>query len=300
MPHNVGYCCINLALQEQQGITTNRDMIQRTFEQRGIKYASELALQNAQDLLQILQWNADNGVSVFRVSSGIFPWNAKYKLYQLPDYFEIASVLRRAGYLAKTTGQRLTAHPDHFVKLASEKPHVVDNSIHDLEIHNEVFDLMGLPANHYYCLNIHIGQNAKDINQTADRFLQAFSRLSENTRKRLVVENDDKANAFSVRQLKNTLYANAGIPVTFDYFHHTFHQDGWDEETALREAAATWDVRPLFHYSESKNLNENVAGNPRAHADYVYNKINDYGLTLDIDLEAKMKEQALFKYRSLT
>jgi hypothetical protein len=59
-------------------------------------------------------------------------------------------------------------------------------------------------------------------------------------------------------------------------------------------------VTPLFHYSESKNLNENVYGNPRAHADYVYNKIDDYGLTIDVDLELKRtKELALFKYWEL-
>jgi UV DNA damage repair endonuclease len=52
----------------------------------------------------------------------------------------------------------------------------------------------------------------------------------------------------------------------------------------------------LFHYSESKNLNENVTGNPRAHADYVFNKINDFGLTIDIDLEAKAKELAVLDY----
>jgi len=56
----------------------------------------------------------------------------------------------------------------------------------------------------------------------------------------------------------------------------------------------------LFHYSESKNLNENVSGNPRAHANYVFNKIDDFGLTFDVDLEAKAKELALFKYKELT
>jgi len=55
----------------------------------------------------------------------------------------------------------------------------------------------------------------------------------------------------------------------------------------------------LFHYSESKNINENVKGNPRAHADYVFTVIDDFGLTIDVDLEAKAKELALFKYREL-
>ena len=49
-----GYCCINLTLQQQKGITIGRGMIKRTFEQKGISYASELALNNVRDLIEII------------------------------------------------------------------------------------------------------------------------------------------------------------------------------------------------------------------------------------------------------
>ena len=295
MPHNIGYCCINLTLQKSQKITTNRDMIQRTFESRGIAYASELALQNAKDLIKILQWNALQNIRVFRLSSGIFPWNSKYQLHDLPDYVEICKYLKQAGDLAKATKQRITAHPDHFVKLGSERTQVVDNSIHDLEHHSTVFDLMGLEASHYNCLNIHVGMNySSDV---ATRWLHAYDMLSDNCKRRLVVENDDKENAFSVRQLYDNLHSQINIPITFDYFHHTFHTSNLTTQDAATLAAATWGTTtPLFHYSESKQLNENVVCNPRAHADYVFNKIDDFGMTIDVDLEAKAKELALFKY----
>jgi UV DNA damage endonuclease len=297
MSHNVGYCCINTTLQKSRKITTNRGMIQRTFLERGIKYASELALQNARDLVEVIKWNADNNIKVFRLSSDIFPWNSKYKLVDLPDYDKISQYLLAAGAIAYNTGQRITAHPDHFVKLGSAKPEVVDNAIHDLEHHSEVFDLMGLEASHYNCLNIHVGMNYAD--DTINRWLHAFDRLSDNCKKRLVVENDDKQNAFSVNQLHREIYSRIRTPITFDYFHHTFHTDGLSSEYAANVAASTWDTKPLFHYSESKNINENVSGNPRAHADYVFQRIDDYNLDIDIDLEAKAKELALFKYWEL-
>ena len=297
MPHNVGYCCINLTLQKSQKITTNRGMILRTFNDRGVTYASELALQNAKDLLAIVKWNAEHGIKVFRMSSGIFPWNSKYELTDLPQYDEISRYLFAAGAYAYATNQRITAHPDHFVKLGSAKPEVVDNAIHDLEHHSEVFDLMGLEASHYNCLNIHVGMNYAD--DTIDRWLRAFDRLSDNCKARLVVENDDKASAFSIKQLYNRIYKSVKTPLTFDYFHHTFHTDTLSSDDAARLAASTWNVKPLFHYSESKNINENVSGNPRAHADYVYNRIDDFGLDIDVDLEAKAKELALFKYQEL-
>lgn len=298
MPHQVGYCCINTELHKRK-ITTNRSMIQRTFKEKGLKYASQLALQNSADLIKILAWNANNNVKVFRISSGIFPWGSEYSLTSLPDYFAIASNLAQAGKLAKDTNQRITAHPDHFVKLGSAKPNVVDNSIKDLELHSEVFDLMGLAASPYNALNIHVGMNfSSDV---INRWITAYHRLSPNCRARLVVENDDKASAFSALQLFTHLFSDINIPITFDYFHHEFHTDGLTTQHAAELAAGTWPdgITPLFHYSESKNLNEGAKGNPRAHADYVFNSIDDFGMTLDFDLEAKAKEKALFKYRSL-
>jgi len=275
-------------------------MIQRTFKEKGLKYASELALANARDLVKILQWNADHDIKVFRMGSGIFPWGTEYDLYDLPDINEIANTLVNAGVIATMTGQRITAHPDHFVKLGSSKDKVVENSIKDLELHSKVFDLMGLSNTPYNALNIHVGMNFSV--EVISRWIANYHRLSPNCRARLVVENDDKSNAYSTLHLVNELHSVLNIPVTFDYFHHTFHDSGMTLEQAAKLAASTWpeNITPLFHYSESKNLNENVSGNPRAHADYVFNKIDDFGLTLDFDLEAKAKELALFKYRSLT
>jgi len=298
VPINVGYCCLNNTLNKK-GITTGRAMRKANFEAKGIKYASELALANAKDLLEILMWNADNGVKVFRMGSGIFPWGTEYNSTSLPDFFEIASTLRICGNFAKSTGQRITAHPDHFVKLGSDKQKVVDNSIKDLELHSEVFDLMGLDASPYNAINIHVGMNFSE--ETAQRWIDNFRKLSPNLQARMVVENDDKESSFSIIQLFTYLHAELGIPLTFDYFHHQFHPDGLTTQDAAELAAGTWPegITPLFHYSESKNVNEHVQGNPRAHADYVFSRIDAFGLTIDVDLEAKAKELALFKYREL-
>jgi UV DNA damage endonuclease len=47
--NNIGYACINMDLSEQpksKRVTTNRSMIKRTFQEKGVAYASELALAN--------------------------------------------------------------------------------------------------------------------------------------------------------------------------------------------------------------------------------------------------------------
>ena len=69
---NLGYCCINMTLRKDK-ITTNRGMIKRTFLKEGIGRSSDLALQNAKDLVEIIKWNHKNGFNLFRVSSDIVP-----------------------------------------------------------------------------------------------------------------------------------------------------------------------------------------------------------------------------------
>jgi UV DNA damage endonuclease len=58
---NLGYACINMGLADQ-GITTNKGMIRKTFMEKGIVYASQLALQNVTALYEILKWNVANGI----------------------------------------------------------------------------------------------------------------------------------------------------------------------------------------------------------------------------------------------
>ena len=52
-------------------ITTGRSMIKRTFESKGLDYASELHSTNAMDLDKIIDWNILNGYKFFRITSGL-------------------------------------------------------------------------------------------------------------------------------------------------------------------------------------------------------------------------------------
>lgn len=288
---NLSYCCINLTLQKKFGYTTNRTMRKSTFEQKGIAWASELAKQNVSDLKKILEWNVQNNIKGFRVTSNLFPWASEYDLHSLPDWKQISKDLKECGEIAKSSNMRLSAHPGEFVKLASTKEAVVLSSIKDLEIHSQIFDEMNLEASHWNPLNIHVGMKYSE--ETSKRFVEAYKRLSPNLQKRLVVENDDKDSSYSVLKLYQDIYQEINTPITFDYFHHEFHQDGWSTEEAFHLAYSTWDVTPLFHYSESKAIHEGINVNPRAHSDYVRFYPDDFGLDIYLDLEAKQKELAL-------
>jgi len=287
---NLGYACINLTLGEQ-GITSTRGMIKRTFEEKGIQYASQLTLLNAHDLLKVSEWNVANNINVFRITSEMFPWSSAYKLTAMPDYQEIRAVLEQVGKLPI----RFTSHPSPFNKLAGEGNTLV-NTIDTLEKHSLIFDMMGLPATHKHKINIHVGGAYGDKTKTLKTFAKNFKKLSKNLRGRLTVENDDKLGLFAVNELM-PLHESIGIPIVFDYFHHRIHPNGLVEKKAFELAYETWSVKPVFHYSSSRRETEDPTAKREAHSDWVHEKINHYGKHLDIVLETKMKDLAVLKYR---
>ena len=288
---NAGYACINLSLQADN-ITTNRGMIKKTFAEKGVQYASQLALQNVRDLLTIVDWNLAHGFTLFRITANLFPWGSAYNLTHLPDFADIRAVLEEIG----KRPIRLTVHPGPFNQLAGQG-RVLDNTITDLDQHGELFDLMGLEPSHRNKINIHIGGNYGDKPATMTRFADNFqNRLSGSVRRRLTIENDDRPSLYSVRDLV-PLSETIGTPVVFDYFHHSLHPDSLTEEEAFLRAYNTWDVRPVFHFSSSRRDHEDPTARREAHADWIYDAANTYGKDVDIVFEAKLKELALLRLR---
>lgn len=296
----IGYACINMTLGKK-GILTGRAMRAATLKAKGVEYAAELALLNAQDLLTILKWNAANDIHFFRLGSDLFPWGNKMDVTKLPGFDKICSVLAECGQFAKDNDIRITTHPGPFNLLASPKEDVVINTIKDLEMHALLFDLMGLSRTPYNKINIHVGATYGDKYAASETWCKNFKRLSEGVQSRLTIENDDKANMYSVKDLHELIHSNAGIPIVFDYHHHTFNDGGMSAKEALELAMSTWNgITPVAHYSESKSLHENDNTiNPRAHSDFVINYIDRFGFDVDIMIEAKAKELALLNYRKL-
>lgn len=294
---NLGYACINTVLSAKN-IMTNRTMRRKTFEAKGLNYASELALLNIKDLKTIIEWNNEMGIKLFRLSSQIFPWQDDYRLSELKDYNEICEIMLEIGEIVTQAGQRLTMHPGPYNCLASPNPKVVSKTIRELDCHSEQMNMFGFTPSNYNKINIHVGGAYNDKESTLARFVENFKLLRDDTKKRLVIENDDSLNEYSVKDLYEGIYKLINIPITFDYFHHKFNTGELTEEEALKLAATTWpkDITQCCHYSESRQkeyLDERIR--PQAHSDIIYEKINTYGLSPDIIVEAKLKEQAIFK-----
>jgi len=305
---SIGYACINMQLSYPQKyggkekgiepITTGRSMIKRTFQTKGLDYASELTLKNVKDLNGIISWNVLNGYDFYRMSSGLAPWKTEYDWEDLKDIDSIRRWFHSAGTMAKTHGVRLTSHPGPYNVLVSPKEEVVENCIKDLTIHGDEFDMMGLSRTPYNKINIHLGGAYGDKEASMKRFVKNFPRLPESVRSRLTLENDDKASMYSVKDLYEGIYKKIGVPIVFDYHHHKFCTGGMSEQEALEMALSTWgDIKPVTHYSESRrDEQKDETIRVQAHSDYVYDKIEMYGNDFDIMVEAKAKELAVDRY----
>ena len=290
-----GYACINETLGVK-GISANRRMIKKTFDEKGLDYVSELVIENLKALRKIMVWNADHDIELYRITSDLFPWMSEYEITELPRQAEIRQLLIECGSTANLTAQRVTMHPGPFNVLGSPEESAVKKTVKELNQHAEILDLMGLESSHYYPINIHVGGTYGNKEETMDRFCANFQRLSDSAKRRLVVENDDRGSMYNVKDLYDGLYQIIGTPITFDYHHHRFNTGGLTEEEALHMASETWPVKQLVHYSSCKRTFEDSTSKPQAHADWVYEKIKTYGLSLDVEIEAKAKELAVLDY----
>mgnify|MGYP006440407745 CR=1 FL=1 len=123
----IGYPCMNRNLRDRDPpLRANRSLRRKTLESKGLEYVSELVQKNLTDLQKILEWNVEHNIYFYRCTSELVPWNAEYKLEELPEFQEIQRLFVEIGSYIKSHNIRFTFHPDHYVKLASPTDSTVD------------------------------------------------------------------------------------------------------------------------------------------------------------------------------
>ena len=297
--NRLGLCCISLKLKEQG--FGHQTMTYKRFNSLPREEALEILGSRIQNNLMVtdktIEFCAEKNY-VYRVSSDIFPLitfdEANVSLEDLPNHDAIQDEFDNISNTIKRTGVRVSCHPSEFNSLSSLTPKVVDKTIVELNFYSSFFDRIGLPADTNAPMNLHVHNNNGTREEISHRFYENFKRLDENCQKRMTIENDDKLNCWSVRELVDIFHPITRIPICFDYLHHKCHPNNLTEREAINMCYDTWQTRPLFHYSESRPGN-----NPRAHADYAENLFDNYGLEFDIDMELKGKDNALEMYEEI-
>jgi len=299
-PIQLGLCCLNTILRAKKPpIFASRKMIIRTIEEQGIDVLKEKIIQNLKDVLSMMDWNEENGIKVFRLSSEMFPHKSNPKV---EDYdFDFAlDLLKQIGEKSKKYNQRLTFHPGQYNVVGSPDEKSFNHTIMDLKYHADVLDLMGLEQDSV--MVVHGGGVYGDKKATLARWCKQYQLLPENVKKRLVLENCEKC--FSIEDCLE-VSKEIGIPVVFDTHHYTCYCKLHPDEKFKPESEYIYDILQTWHNRGIKpkfHVSEQGAGRTGHHSDYIEN-IPDYLLNIpdiycidiDIMIEAKMKEQSIFK-----
>lgn len=286
-----GLCCV-FKEQDIKFKTTTVTHILKLDRKDALKKISDLCLHNANALMQALIYCNQNKIGSFRINSSMLPVKtheqAGYKIEELPEHKLISETFVKAGQYAKENGIRTTFHPDQFVVLNSKNPKTVQNSINDIECHNELAEMVNADV-----INIHAGGRFESKTESLKLFSSNFQKLSDSAKSRLTLENDDVS--YTPSDLL-PLCHDLKIPLVYDIHHHKCNHDDYTPEQITEIATKTWNREPLFHISSP--IEGYQMSNRRSHHDFI--DINDFpnywkSMTITVEVEAKAKETAIFK-----
>jgi len=280
----LGYVAISTAIN----ITSSSPYTYSEYLSKGnIDKLDNVIKSNLLSLEEILKYNVKNNIHFYRMSSKIIPlatkddvkfnYTTKYKKY----YNRISKIIN-------DNNLRVDFHPDQFCVLNSTNKDVVKNSIDILNYHYKLLDMMKIKDK---VLILHIGSNVLGKDNSIKRFVNNFNKLPDYLKKCIVIENDDKT--FNVSDtLKISDIIN--VPIVLDFHHYKCNKSELD----IKKIFNTWNIKPKLHFSSPKNKKDF-----RSHSDYINSNdfiefielIKKYNTDVDIMLEAKMKDEALFR-----
>ncbi len=235
----IGYPCINLSLKCRSS---------RTFRLKNYSEVRfiETVKNNLNCLAKILEFNFQNKIFFFRITSDLIPFASHPIMkFDWKEYFKLK--FKEIGAYIRNKSMRITMHPGQYTVLNSKNDKVVQNSIKELKYHADILELLGLDPKAK--IITHVGGVYDDKKNSIKRYIKRYKELSENIKKHYVIENDDK-NYY----LKDCLLINESteIPIVLDSYHHYCHNQGESLEVAIVLSNKTWkkdDGLPILHYS---------------------------------------------------
>ncbi|MDO6353485.1 UV DNA damage repair endonuclease UvsE [Caloramator sp. CAR-1] len=282
----IGYACIPLGVDW----STNRKMSLKNFSSEKFLEITNL---NLEDLRNILEYNIQNNIYLFRISSDIIPFGS-HSINNILWQKIFKNQLEDIGIFIKKNKIRVSMHPGQYTVLNSPSEEIVKRAIKDIEYHTQFLDSLSLDYSHKIVL--HLGGGYNDKVESIKRFIKNFKMLSESAKKRLVIENDERIFNFD-----DVLYASdaLNIPIVFDYFHHLINPVDRDLKEILSLAKKTWkreDGNIKIHYSEQSRIKKTGS-----HSEFIetakflefYNTIKEFDP--DIMLETKDKNISAIK-----
>ncbi|KAF9452757.1 UV-endonuclease UvdE [Macrolepiota fuliginosa MF-IS2] len=290
----LGYACLNTVLRNKRPASDStfcsRTCRLDSLNKNGLDWVKDIGRQNVRDLITMIQWNEDNHIRFLRLSSEMFPFASHENHGYSLDY--CTDLLEEAGDLANKYGHRLTTHPGQFTQLGSPKPKVVDAAVRELDYHCQMLDLMGIGIDGV--MIVHGGGTYGDKASAIERLKRVIAEvLPPRVRARLVLENDEMC--YNAEELLS-ICEELDVPFVLDYHHDMLNPSSIPPSEIIKRAGVIWKhrgIRPKQHLSEPRPGAVTLMER-RAHADRCETLPADLPDDMDLMIEAKDKEQAVF------
>lgn len=285
----LGLVCITASKQVRYRALTRKRLLQLDLPEQE-QVLRELYADNLQRLNAAIDFCTEQGIRLYRLTSALFPFSDEP--IGAAILLEFHAELKQTGDRAQSLGIRLVVHPDQFVVLSSDRPEVIENSIKILTAQAQTLDLLGLPRSPWAVMEIHGGKSDR-----AERLIQVISELPEAIRSRLALENDEYA--YSATEILAICQA-AHVPMVFDAHHHVIHEhlDSYEHPSVGEMVAAARTTWPHPEWQMVHISNGCESFNDQRHSDLITVMPSSYREVPWIEIEAKLKEEAIAKLRS--
>ena len=272
----LGYACICNSINDHLHTITYTNYLKDKTK------IYDIIKQNFNVLKKIITYNNKNNIHFYRLSSNFIPC-ASIIEYDYPNIFK--NEFKETSKLIKG---RFDMHLSEYCILNSTNKEVVKRSIDEIKYHYKLLKSFKVKPN----LIIHIGSKSFGKENSITRFINNFNKLPNYLKNTLLIENDDK-----VFNVEDTLKLCQKIkrPMVLDVHHHNCNKTEKDLSNYLNEIFNTWDTTPKIHFSSPKNKKDFRAHNDYINSDDFINFIKLIDRDIDIMLEAKAKDDALFR-----
>ncbi|MDR7855222.1 UV DNA damage repair endonuclease UvsE [Tissierella sp.] len=280
----IGYACKLVGV-------SNTDMKSCLLKNARGEKLKELIKHNIISLNNIIDYNIENNIHLFRISSDFVPFGSS-EINKLKWWEIFKDELQDIGNKIKSSGMRISLHPGQYTVLNSNSKEVVARAVDDLNYHTRILDSLGLNQEHKVILHIGGGYDNKKLSM--ERFMVNYDHLDDKVKNRLIIENDDKI--YNIEEVLE-IGIRKSIPVVFDNLHNKTNPScqAQSEKYWIEESKKTWkneDGNQKIHYSQQAENKKKGS-----HSEYIsINEFMDFYKILnrrDIDIMLEVKDKNL-------
>lgn len=297
MKIRLGYVAIALNLPKvtSSSTVTYTNYKKLNTDEKKINKLKQVTLSNLDDLYKILQYNVENNIHFYRITSALVPL-ATHPNVDNWDYRKtFKRDFERIGNLIREHDMRVDTHPDEFNVINSIRDEVVESTKRNLWFHVNLFEDIGYPKGK---MVLHVGSGQGGKKKSIQRFIKNFSEFPRDITNKLILENDDKT--FTAKEVLE-LCKELDIPMVLDTHHHICNNNGDELIPMVKDIFNTWtdqSLPPKIHFSSPKD-----GKTDRKHSDFInaqdfvefIDSCRTIGMDFDVMLECKKKDVALYK-----